>query len=146
MPVTCVMITSEVAAHPACRERRVKHSGKNNHLSKLRFTVALCTDMRLRLSCAKNHCQNRISVCVLRHVTRLYLHRQLRAFVRPNSPIGIYWRSIHLLPQKHTRWHKDNRMQTHRSLHAHRKRKNLTSDASAEALLWEVGVTSIALR
>lgn len=34
MPEVCVMIPSEVTACPACRERRVKRSGKNNHLVK----------------------------------------------------------------------------------------------------------------
>lgn len=55
-------------------------------LSKPRFAVALCTDMRLRLSCAKNHCQNRISVSVSCHITGLFLYRQLWAVVRPIRP------------------------------------------------------------
>lgn len=116
-------------------------------LSKTRFAVALCTDMRLRLSCAKNHCQNRISVCVCAAIWQGYFSTdssgQLWDLFLPEA---ILWKSIHLLPHKHIHWHIHIRTQTHRSLRAYKKTKTLTSDASAEALLWEVGLTAIALR
>lgn len=58
--------------------------------SKALCAVALCTVMRLRLRCAKNHCQNRISVCVYSGVEAggggVFLYRQLWAVVRPMPP------------------------------------------------------------
>lgn len=86
------------------------------------FAVALCADTRLRLSCAKNHCQNRISVCAHCHITGLFLSRQLWAVWDLSLPEAILCGSIHPLTHKHTHWHVHSHMQTHRYLRAHTQR------------------------
>lgn len=87
-PGHSAMLPSDQTARPACRERCVKPSSKNKP------SCQNCAVMRLRLSCAKNHCQNRFSACVcvcvfvcicvtLSSITGLFLYRRLWAVVRP---------------------------------------------------------------
>lgn len=149
-PGHSAMLPSDQTARPACRERCVKPSSKNKP------SCQNCAVMRLRLSCANNHCQNRFSACVcvcvfvcicvtLSSITVISLQTALGSCetyssLKPSCGNRFTFRL------KHTHWHIHNCTQTRRPLHANTKRKNLTSGALAQALLWEVGVTSIALR
>lgn len=66
MPEACVMIPSEVTAHPAWRERRVKCSGKNNYLVKntIRCRSLYRHEIKVKL-CQKPLSKQDQCVCVL---------------------------------------------------------------------------------
>ena len=113
MPAVCVMIPSKVTAHPACRERRVKHSGKNNHLVK---TAIRCRSLH-RHEIKVKLCQKPLSkqdqcvcvcVCVCNRV--ISLQTALGSFETSSSPEAFSWKSIHLLPDK---THTSTRTQSH---------------------------------
>lgn len=53
-------------------------------LSNMWFAVSLGAVPKLRSSCAKNDCQNRICVCARCHTAQLFLCTQLWAVVRPS--------------------------------------------------------------
>lgn len=79
-----------------------KHFGKN--ISPYQ-KMAVCTDMRLRLSCAKNHCQNRISVWVIS------LQTALGSFETNSSLKPSCGNQFTFLSHKHTSWGMHNHKQ-----------------------------------
>lgn len=118
-------------------------------LSKPRFAVALCTDMRLRLSCAKNHCQNRISVCVCvppynRVISLQTALGSFETFSSPKPSRGN--RFTFCLINTHTLTPTQSHANTQILAWTHKEEKTSHLVPRAEALLWEVGETSIALR
>ena len=126
MPAVCVMIPSKVTAHPACRERRVKHSGKNNHLVK---TAIRCRSLH-RHEIKVKLCQKPLSkqdqcvcvcVCVCKRV--ISLQTALGSFETFSSLKPSRGNRFTFCLIKHTHRHAHNHMQTHRPSREHRKRK-----------------------
>lgn len=79
-----------------CRLQNVPLLGRNKPPCQIHDSLTLCLVMKLRLSCAKNDCQNRICACVFAgcHRAWLFLCRQLWAVVL-FLPEVIWRKSIH---------------------------------------------------
>ncbi len=129
MPAACMMIPSEVTVRPARRERCVKHSGKNNHLVKtaIRCRSLYRHEIKVKL-CQKPLSKQDQCVCALPYNRVISLQTalgsgEIYSSLKPSCGNRFTFRLI------------NTHIDTYTIARTHTKRKNLTSGASAEALL-----------